>query len=538
MSRSPWARPPPGRSCPTSPAGRAALFLVLGLAWVPWASVVLFAADRPGHRLALEGGPAGDLLALFAVQSLAPGAKEVVLLGYLVVLAFAIYTAGRSFAALLAAGVMAFTLASQSFAPAAGRLGTAVLAPFSAAVVALLFLFERTAKLQARALARYERLQSKSDTILAHVADAVVVTDAEGRVRQCNPAAQRIIGRPDPELVGLPCAEALGLHAGERQLDCTAGCELLRLTGGSDGALGYELWRAEPDGRRQPLLANAAAVTSAEGQLEVVHSLRDVTRMKQAEEAKTLFLATASHELKTPLTVINGFAAMLVQHDDLDDETKEVGIEAIRVRALELTHIVDRLLLSSRIEAGRVDLALTDVELGSILQERAAALALSTGRTIACDTVAELPRVHGNEEALVTVVDHLLDNALKYSPGSEPVEVAARVTGKAVRLEVTDHGVGMDTEQASHCFEKFWQAESTDVRRFGGTGIGLYIVQSLVEAIGGRIEVASERGRGSTFVVELPQAGEQPAGPEPGVGETSSIREFMRQIGVPEASMQ
>jgi signal transduction histidine kinase len=96
----------------------------------------------------------------------------------------------------------------------------------------------------------------------------------------------------------------------------------------------------------------------------------------------------------------------------------------------------------------------------------------------------------------------------------------------------------MDSEQAAHCFEKFWQAESTDVRRFGGTGIGLYIVQSLVEAMGGTASVRSERGAGSQFTVRLPRPRpvEAAPAPQPGEGETTSIREFMRQIGVPERS--
>jgi len=106
---------------------------------------------------------------------------------------------------------------------------------------------------------------------------------------------------------------------------------------------------------------------------------------------------------------------------------------------------------------------------------------------------------------------------------------------------VRDHGVGMDREQAKRCFDKFWQAESTAERRFGGTGIGLYIVLSLVEAMDGRVEVDSTPGEGTTFVVTLREATEAeppPARAEPATraGEASSIREFMRQIGVPERS--
>ncbi len=105
--------------------------------------------------------------------------------------------------------------------------------------------------------------------------------------------------------------------------------------------------------------------------------------------------------------------------------------------------------------------------------------------------------------ALQTVVDHLLDNAVKYSDGG-PVVIEGRRRSAMVEISVSDIGIGMDEEQARHCFDKFWQAESTDVRRFGGTGIGLYIVSSMVDAMGGTIVVESAPGQGSRFVVRVP----------------------------------
>jgi two-component system phosphate regulon sensor histidine kinase PhoR len=111
--------------------------------------------------------------------------------------------------------------------------------------------------------------------------------------------------------------------------------------------------------------------------------------------------------------------------------------------------------------------------------------------------------------------------------------VNAEPIGALVHVEVRDEGVGLAPEEAARCFDKFWQAESTDVRRFGGTGIGLYIVRSLVEAMGGRVDVSSELGKGTTFVIRLRTADEPDARPMPGTGESTSIREFMRQIGVP-----
>jgi signal transduction histidine kinase len=328
------------------------------------------------------------------------------------------------------------------------------------------------------------------------------------------------------------------LWVGDVPLECDRSCALLALSGASGTGGSDEIWRVDSTGRKQPLLANAEAVTDEAGRtVEVVHSLRDITRLKQAEEAKTLFLATASHELKTPLTVIRGFADTLLAFDDFEPARRTAALEAIRVRSEELVRIVDRLLLSSRIEAGRVQVNLTRLTVAPLVMERVRALEAATGREISFDVDPSVPDVSGDGQALTTVIDHLMDNALKYSPSGEPVIVRCRAQADAVRIDVTDGGVGMDAEQADRCFDKFWQAEATDVRRFGGTGIGLYIVRSLVEAMGGTVTVESAPGAGSTFSVWLFH---RPADPDVrdgrDLGEATSIREFMRQIGVPERS--
>lgn len=509
------------------------LFLAIGLLWVPWASVVLLATDSATSRLRLLGGPVGDLLMLFAVQILAPGLATTALPGYVAVVAFAAYIGGRGFASFLAAGALTLTVAAQQLAPSS-QLHTSSVALLGVVLVALVLLLDRSADMQRREVARSNRLEGRSDAILAHIADGVMVTDGTSRVMQCNPALARLLGRAEDDLVGGLCSEVLGLRIGERALDCSRSCALL--DGGATGnpALGREVWRAGIDGRRQPLLANAVGVGEADGSVEVVHSLRDITKVKEADEAKTLFLATASHELRTPLTVISGFAATLRSYPDTDPEMRDRALAAIERRSTELSKIIDRLLLSSRIEAGRVDLKLAATEVGPLLWERAGALAAATNRTVAVRLGDGVPAVQADPAAFVTVVDHLLDNAIKYSPGGEPIEVDVHVVGDDVRVEVHDAGLGMDEEQVARCFEKFWQAESTDVRRFGGTGIGLYIVRSLVEAMKGDIEVVSSLGSGTTFMVTLRGAAAAVAGNEPApTKEPSVIREFMRQIGVP-----
>jgi PAS domain S-box-containing protein len=502
-------------------SGHDSLFLLVDLVWIPWATVVLLAADLPGRRLALLGGPLGDVAGLVAVQLVVPESARGVLFGYLVVVTFATFTAGRVLASTLGATTVVVSL----LAAEADNLTRTDLVPFTLALTAAILLARRSLSVHALVSARAEGLQTKADVILATAVGAVVVTDEKGEIREANPAAERLISSPH-DLVGHHCAEALGLHAGARALDCSQGCPLLQLA--PDATQGVEVWREGPNGDKQPVLARAVTLATTDG-TEVVHSLQDITRLKQAEEAKTLFLATASHELKTPLTVINGFAETLAHYGDLDADTQKVALSAILSRGKQLTRVVDRLLLSSRIDAGKVSLVTGPVQVLPILRERAEGLAQATGRTIRCSLPESLDEVCGETDALVTVLDHLLENALKYSPDGGDVEVTAGAEPDgSVLVHVADHGIGMDPEQAAHCFEKFWQAESTDVRRFGGTGIGLYIVHSLVDAMGGQITVASTPGSGTTFTLRL-----LPVRSIPEPREAGQIREFMRQIGVP-----
>jgi len=329
------------------------------------------------------------------------------------------------------------------------------------------------------------------------------------------------------------------MRSGESQLDCSEGCPLLKASADKERLLGTEVWRPAADGRRQPLLATVSAVTDADGNVsDVIHSLRDITRLKEADEAKTLFLATASHELKTPLTVIQGFAQLLSSTAPLSQEDRETALATIARRASQLNDIVDRVLLSSRIEAGRVEVVRTPLDIMPILQERTESLRSATGREVVFDAPESLPTALGDANAIATVLDHLLENAVKYSPDGGRVLVRTSVDEKTVVMTVSDSGIGMAPDQLARCFDKFWQAESSDVRRFGGTGIGLYIVRSLVEGMGGDVRAESSLGNGTTFVVTFVRAGAVlPRRDEqivtPGVGEQSMVREFMRQMGIP-----
>jgi EAL domain-containing protein (putative c-di-GMP-specific phosphodiesterase class I) len=173
-----------------------------------------------------------------------------------------------------------------------------------------------------------------------------------------------------------------------------------------------------------------------------------------------------------------------------------------------------------------------------VLVERTDALRTTTGRAVLLEAPARLGSVVAERRALRIIVDHLLGNAITYSQGDRPVVVTGASDRHWVRVSVADFGVGMTAEESSRCFEQFWQADASDPAMTRGTGMGLYIVRSLVEELGGHIGVRSAKGKGTTFTVALPRsarAAVRPRGDAPigRLGEDSSIREFMRQIGVP-----
>ena len=191
---------------------------------------------------------------------------------------------------------------------------------------------------------------------------------------------------------------------------------------------------------------------------------------------------------------------------------------------------------SATLELGAVDLP-------ALVADRVAAVRPATPAPIVVQVPPTLAPAFADASAVSKVLDHLLANAVKYSPADRPLVVSAAADKRFVRISVADYGIGMTADEAARCFEPFWQADAANSRlgghEQGGAGVGLYIVRSLVEAMGGHVAVRSAKGAGSTFTFALPRsareaqrAGHGGALP-PGVGADSSIREFMRQIGVP-----
>jgi signal transduction histidine kinase len=224
--------------------------------------------------------------------------------------------------------------------------------------------------------------------------------------------------------------------------------------------------------------------------------------------ARDLFIAVTSHELRTPVTVIKGYADTLAERwDSLADPARREAVFVIWQRAGELARLVDRLLNASSDIAGLRD-GSTVVPFDPAVALRAAAadLAADLRRSLRVTLPDRLPAVRGDRASLATVLTELVTNACKYSPEWVDVELTAGSDPQTVWIRVTDRGLGIRPEHAERAFERFWQLETGDQRRYGGVGLGLYLVRRIVERQNGWVSLRPRDGGGTVAEVRLPRA--------------------------------
>lgn len=238
---------------------------------------------------------------------------------------------------------------------------------------------------------------------------------------------------------------------------------------------------------------------------EVVYLIRDITEQRQLDMAKDLFFASTSHELKTPLTVVKGLAATMRHHwARMTDEHRDEATATILRRVDQLDLLIDRILVGSRVSAGVLDVQIGPTELVPVVTDMAHSFDMvSPNHVVQTDLPSRLPLVAGDRQALDTILGHLIENAVKYSPAGGTVTVRAEEEAGAVRVDVLDEGVGLEGDLGP-LLRPFVQGEKRVARRFGGVGIGLFIVGQLVEALEGTLRAANRPEGGACFSFTVP----------------------------------
>lgn len=249
-----------------------------------------------------------------------------------------------------------------------------------------------------------------------------------------------------------------------------------------------------------------AYVSPVSGQNLVLVVLKDLTREQLIEQMRADFVANASHELRTPLASLSGFIETLLGAAREDPAAREKFLVLMRSQADRMKRLIDDLLSLSRIEmnahlqpSGAVDLAQVARHVGDIMS----GMSRAEDCEIRIDIAEALP-VTGDWDELVQVVQNLIENALKYASGGKLIEVKGRREGRQAVLAVRDHGPGIPAEHIPRLTERFYRVSVQASRLRGGTGLGLAIVKHILNRHRGRLHIASDLGKGSTFTITLP----------------------------------
>ena len=333
---------------------------------------------------------------------------------------------------------------------------------------------------------------------LEFVNDGVFLVDGDGIVRLWNPAAANTFR--------VKATKAIGRRADELITDWeTVSSRITAAAEPTAVARRAETLPVEVKGNERWLSISAVRFPGG-----TVYAFRDMTEERAVEQLKSDFVSTISHELRTPLAAIYGAALTLQRNDVRLEESQRTGLlDVISGEADRLARIVNDILWASRLDSGQMGVAIVSCDASQLVNKVVSSVrAHAPGDVeLVVDATEGLPAVAADPDKLRQVLTNLVDNAVKYSPDGGSVRVALSESGHCVRFRIEDQGLGIPPAEQARIFEKFFRLDPQLTRGVGGTGLGLYISRELVHRMHGRIWVASDGRRGSTFTFELPVAG-------------------------------
>ncbi len=362
----------------------------------------------------------------------------------------------------------------------------------------------------AQLYARIDHERKRLSAILENSADGVMILGADLRIQGFNRALERMTGWTAADAAGRSQDEVITwkrVEKGDLGQAINEGWPFRMATDAPLETLYVEGDLFRRDGMTLGIAITYAPLLTTDGQLSnIIANVRDITNFRRAQEMQNVFISTVSHELKTPVALIKGYAGTLRREDaDWDTATINQGLEVIEDESDRLAELIENLLAASKLQAQRMQLDLSDAHI-----DRLAAQVVERFKTqsqvhqFKLNFPPDFPVVSADEVRLRQVFDNLVSNAIKYSPNGGTITLGGEVDLKHVTIFVRDQGAGINERDQERIFERFFRVDGALSRSTQGTGLGLYLAKAVIDAHGGSIHVTSKPGVGSTFYFTLP----------------------------------
>jgi PAS domain S-box-containing protein len=347
-------------------------------------------------------------------------------------------------------------------------------------------------------------------SVWEHSGDAMALSDSQGVVTMANPAYYQLYGFAAADVLGHSFALIFPPEQRESAIE-----QYRAIFASNAPPPAYESTIRRVDGTERVVESRIEFIESGGQRTAMLSTIRDITERKQIElqlhsaiRLRDQFLSIASHELKTPLTVLLGNSQMLERRATNNPNTQDRERRAIRVivdQARRLSTLISGLLDISRIEMGQLSIERTPLDLGKLALRVVEESQPSLDRhSIDISVDPEPLTVQGDALRLEQVLQNLIGNAIKYSPTGGTVVVRVEKCGEQACLSVSDQGIGIPHAALEHLFNRFYRAGNVDPDRISGVGIGLFVVKEIVTLHGGTVGVESVEGQGSRFTICLP----------------------------------
>ncbi len=350
--------------------------------------------------------------------------------------------------------------------------------------------------------------KQRLDALLDSAADGILILSPDHTIERCNPAFARMLDMPVEEINGKKQEEVIHwIHHENGPTLEQAEADGWPLTPNATLYVEGDLERA--GGRALAVGITYASLMSLEGVLvNIIATVRDITRFREAEEIKSTFISVVSHELKTPVALIKGYVSTLRREDAVwDREVINDSLAVIEEEADHLTELIENLLDASRLQAGALKINLSDVALDALVARIAERFRTQTNRhKMVVDFPQEFPVILADENRISQVLSNLLSNAIKYSTEGGEIRISGSIRPQQVIICVSDQGPGIAAEDIPHVFDRFYRSQNAS-RTTKGAGLGLYLSRAVVEAHGGRIWVDPIPGKGARICFSLPREG-------------------------------